>query len=295
MEKTKKTVALGFFDGVHLGHQVLLRECTAMAREMDAQPAAITFLAHPQSLFTQTPPGLISTAGDRKKLLQRFGMEEVYKFPVTEEVMSTPWRQFLTCLTQDGAAGFVCGNDFRFGHKGEGSAETLKAFCEELGLPCRIVSEQTLDGVRISSTYIRALLEAGKMEEAVRFLGHPYILSGKVVSGQKLGRTIGVPTANLLLPEELIPPRFGVYACRAEVDGKDLLAVTNVGTRPTVNGEGITVESWILDFDGDLYGKEMTLEFHKFLRPERKFPNLDALQHEIRENGEEVRKYFEKK
>jgi len=295
MENRKKTVALGFFDGVHLGHQALLRECVAMAREMNAQPAAITFAAHPKSLFTQTPPGLINTAQDRETLLRQFGMEKVYTLPVTKDVMSTNWRQFLTNLTQKGAAGFVCGNDFHFGHKGEGSAETLQAFCAERGLPCKIVPEQTLDGVRISSTHIRGLLEAGEMEEAIRFLGHPHILSGVVTSGRKLGRTMGIPTANLQIPEGLQAPKFGVYACKAEVGGKSLPAVTNIGTRPTVAGEGVTVEAWILDFDGDLYGRELTLEFHSFLRPEEKFPDLDTLRSEIRKNGEEVRKFFEKK
>lgn len=295
MEKTKKIIALGFFDGVHLGHQVLLRQCARLAGEMGAIPAAITFGAHPKSLFTQTPPGLINTAEDREKLLRQFGMEAVYTLPVTKNVMSTPWRQFLTNLTEKGAAGFVCGNDFRFGHKGEGSAEALQLFCEEKGLPCRIVAEQTLNGVRISSTHIRTLLEAGEMEEAVRFLGHPHILSGVVTSGRKLGRTIGVPTANLCLPEGLQAPRFGVYACKAEVAGKILPAVTNVGTRPTVSGQGVTVESWILDLDEDLYGKVLTLSFHKFLRPEKKYPDLETLGMEIRKNGAQTLKFFEKK
>ena len=132
------------------------------------------------------------------------------------------------------------------------------------------------------------------METAVRFLGHPHVLTGAVVPGQQLGRKLGIPTANLRLPEGLAVPKFGVYACRAVVEGKTYAAVTNIGTRPTVEGTGITVEPWILDYEGDLYGREITLEFHKFLRPEMKFPDLAALQQEIRKNAAETRDYFRK-
>ena len=133
------------------------------------------------------------------------------------------------------------------------------------------------------------------MAEAVSFLGHPHVIAGTVVEGKQLGRTIGIPTANLLLPEGVVCPRFGVYACKASVDGKEYLAVTNVGVRPTVSGSGITVEPWLLDYEGDLYGKTLTLEFYAFLRPEQKFDSLEALQAEIRKNGAQTRKFFEKK
>ena len=288
----KRIFALGFFDGVHLGHQALLRACVAMARETGCEAAAITFDRHPQSLFSNSIPPLLTTPEDRKRLLLQNGMTQIRVFPVTEEVMSTPWQRFLEELLDLGAAGFVCGDDFRFGHKGEGSAETLTTFCQERGLPCVIVESQTMDGIRISSTHIRELLEAGETEEANRFLGHPHILSGTVVPGRQLGRTIGIPTANLHLPEGVLVPRFGVYACICRVDEKQYLAVTNVGTRPTVNGHHITVEPWLLDFDGDLYGKTITLEFHAFLRPERKFDSLAALKAELENNARQTREYF---
>ena len=292
MRKGKQVFALGFFDGVHLGHQALLARCVEMARELDCSPAAITFDAHPKSLFTSQVPPLINSTEDRKLLLSRFGMAEIRTFPVIRQVMTMPWQDFLGDLLEDGAVGFVCGNDFRFGARGEGSGETLLAYCRERGLPCTIVEEQTVDGLRISSTHIRQLIEAGETETANRFLGHPHLLTGTVVPGKQLGRTLGIPTANLRLPEDLVVPKFGVYACLAEIDGEKYPAVTNVGTRPTVSGVGITVEPWILDFSGDLYGKTIGLEFHKFLRPEQKFPDLTALQAEIRNNAAETRAYF---
>ena len=294
MRNEKRIYALGFFDGVHLGHQALLKECAALAKEQGCTAAAITFDAHPQSLFSQDVPPLLSTTLDRCLLLQSYGMEIVHTFSVSAEVMSTPWELFLEQLLQQGAAGFVCGDDFRFGHRGEGNAEKLQSFCKTRNLPCVIVPEQLRHGKRISSSLIRSLIESGEMESAMHFLGHPHMLTGYVCHGQKLGRKLGVPTANLIIPAGIAVPKFGVYACRIVIDGTPYRAVANVGTRPTVSGSGITVEPWILDFEGDLYGKELRLEFHRFLRSEIKFSGLDALKAQIARDAEETRLYFER-
>lgn len=286
--------ALGFFDGVHLGHQALLAECRRLAAENNCETAAITFETHPQSPFTKNPPRQINTLQDRNMLLLRYGIDRVYAFPATEDVMSTEWEAFLELLLTYGGAGFVCGEDFRFGRGGEGNVEKLRQFCRERQLPCSIVPEQLLDGMRIASTHIRSLLEEGNMAEANRFLGHPHVLSGEVTTGRKLGRTLGIPTANLLIPEGVVCPKHGVYACKAVVEGSEYLAVTNVGNRPTVGGHRVTVEPWLLDFDGDLYGKHLLLEFHSFLRAEKKFDSLEILKAEIQENARQTRKFFEK-
>lgn len=290
----KYIYALGFFDGVHLGHQKLLAQCCSLAKEYGCTAAAITFDRHPKSLFTDTPTVLISTIPDRELLLKRYGMESIRVLPVTRETMSQPWMDFIQSLLKDGAAGFVCGDDFHFGHRGEGDAEKLKAFCHEQGLPCIVVPEQTVGSIRISSTYIRRQIETGDMATAVKFMGHPYTLTGTVVHGKQLGRRLGIPTANLRLPAGLAIPKFGVYACCVLIDGVRYPAVTNIGTRPTVAGEGITVEPWILDYDGDLYGREITIEFFKFLRSEEKFPSLEALQAEIRRNAQQTRELIQR-
>ena len=292
MKQVKRVFALGFFDGVHLGHQALLAECVSLAKQLGAQTAAITFDRHPRSLFEQTPPPLISTAASRELLLRRYGIEFIRAFPVTKEVMGMPWRKFLAEMMACGAVGFVCGDDFHFGRCNEGSVQALKEFCGQRGMPCVIVPEQAVDGKRISSTYIRRQIESGDMETAMRFLGHPHIISGIVIPGKQLGRTLGIPTANILLEPGLVVPKFGVYACRCVVDGKSYAAVTNVGTRPTVSGVGVTVEPWILDFDGNLYGQEITLEFHRFLRPETKFNGLEALKTQINRDADTTRNYF---
>ena len=291
----KRIFALGFFDGVHLGHQALLQACRSLADELDCKAGVVTFLGHPDQVVSGTPTPLINTPADRSRLLRRFGMDDVLELPFDKQLMNMPWMTFFRLLlTKYGAAGLVCGHDFRFGFRGEGNVEKLSSACRDAGIPCRIVPEQKLDGITVSSTHIRSLLERGEMERAEAFLGHRHILTGTVVPGRHLGRTLGIPTANLVLPRGLLIPRFGVYICRAAVDGASYPAVTNVGTRPTVGGQNVTVEPWILDFDGDLYGKELTLEFCKFLRPEIKFPSLADLQAEIQKNALETRKFFEK-
>lgn len=278
----QKTIfALGFFDGVHLGHQALLTACRELAEQNHCRTGAVTFTAHPDALVFGKAPVLINTIGNRVCLLKKFGMDQVVALPFDKALMSTHWSDFLTQLVEAGAAGFVCGDDFRFGAGGNGTAKKLAAFCESRNMPCAIVPEQVLDGGRISSTRIRELLEAGEVAAANRLLGHAHILSGVVTEGKKLGRTLGFPTANLPLPDGVLIPKWGVYATKVTVDGKTYAAVTNIGARPTVNGQGVNAECHLIDFADDLYGKEITVAFYDFIRPEQKFDSLEALQAQI--------------
>ena len=291
MENKKIIYALGFFDGVHLGHQALLSAC----KELSDSCGAVTFTTHPDTLVLGKTPELINTSADRLKLLHHFGMDAVVELPFDKVLQNMPWQDFLALLQKKyHAGGFVCGHDFRFGHKGQGTAALLAEYCKEQGLPCKVVPAQKIEDTLISSTHIRCLLGQGEMETACRFLGHPHILTGTVVSGKQLGRTIGIPTANLLPPPETVALRHGVYACMAYVENTAYPAVVNVGNRPTVDGDGVTVEAWLLDFDGDLYGKELSLAFYKFLRPEQKFASLAQLQAEIQKNRAQVRNFFTK-
>ena len=286
----KCILALGFFDGVHMGHTVLLQECRRLADENQYRAGVVTFGNHPDKLVMGAAPELINTLADRERLLRRSGIDDVIVFPFDRKLKAMPWRDFISMLMEKhNAAGFVCGEDFHFGKHGQGKAEKLMQACEELGIPCSVVPQQRLDGVVISSTHIRHLMETGHMSQAVRFLGHPHMLTGKVIHGFQLGRKLGIPTANLMLPKELVVPKMGVYACVALVNGVRYPAVTNIGTRPTVAGIGITVETWILDYSGDLYGKEITLEFYQFIRPEQKFATLESMRQEIFRNAEEAR------
>ena len=286
--------ALGFFDGVHLGHKALLDTCVKLAEEENAIPGVLTFAGSPQSLMKEDA-GLLTTLEERQMLFSQMGMEEILILPFDEKLKKMPWQAFYCLLKeQHSAVGFVCGEDFRFGAGGAGTAALLQDICQKEGLSCRVVEKVKVGEDTVSSRLIRRLLEDGQLEKANALLGHPYLLSGKVVSGKQIGRTIGVPTANLSYNKERICLPHGVYACRVKLEGKYYGAVTNIGHRPTVEGEGITVEPWILDFAGDLYGSHLTLELLSFLRPEQKFQNPEMLRAQIGEDAIRTREIFEK-
>lgn len=281
MEK-RYIYALGYFDGVHLGHQALLDACKKAAQEQGVHSGALTFWGHPEELLLGRSPALINTTMDRNSMLRQT-VEEVVELPFDFGMMRMPWRSFMRMLVQEhNACGIVCGADFRFGRGGVGNTTLLQEYCQSAGLSCTVVPEQCLDGQRISSSLIRKLLEQGDPEQAQRYLGHPHVLSGTVVHGRQVGRTIGFPTANISYPDMLVKIPYGVYATVAEVDGQQYPAVTNLGVRPTVSGRGVTVESYLIGFSGDLYGKRLKLMFLKFLREEERFADLSLLGKQIK-------------
>ena len=297
VKQQKRVIALGFFDGVHLGHGALLSLCAKRAQELGAIPSAFTFDAHPASFITGSPTPLLSTPTDRAGLMERYyGIREVIVAHYDQQMMKTPWREFVTdfLLRNHGAIHLVVGHDFHFGYKGEGNPQRLQALCRELGLGCDIVPKVAEEGITISSTYIRTLIAQGEMDRAVQFLGHPHVLTGTVAHGKRLGSSLGFPTVNLHFPSGLLIPAHGVYATQAVFSSGDSRpAVTNVGIRPTVSdGSNVTAEGFLLDFDGDLYGQEVRMEFHHFLRPEQKFRSLDALRAEVMKNAQQTRDYF---
>ena len=285
-------LALGFFDGVHLGHGGLLKKTREVADRLGLPAAALTFDTHPDTLVFGAKVPLLNTPEVRKDLMQSlYGIDEVLTLHFDRATMDQPWQEFVrkTLLRTYRAAHVVCGHDYRFGAGGRGTPEKLAEECARLGLGFDCIPEIRLEGQTVSSTLIRSLLESGETAKAVRFLGHPHILTGTVISGRHLGRTLGIPTANLSVPEGILVPKFGVYAARAVFDGQTRPAVVNIGVRPTVDGHTVTVEPWILDFDGDLYGHALRLELTDFLRPEQKFASLEALRSEILRNAETVR------
>ncbi len=291
----ERVIALGFFDGVHLGHGQLLRRCRLAADQLGCQAAALTFDLHPDTLVFGREVPLLSSPRDRERLMRElYGMDQVLTVHFDRAMRDMPWEEFLerVLLEEYHAVGLICGHDFRFGAGGRGTASLLQEAAAKHGISCAVVPEYRVENVPVSSTYIRQLLAQGDMDRARLFLGHPHLLSGKVTRGNQLGRTLGIPTANLIPDPALLLPPKGVYACRARIPGGACLAVANIGTRPTVGGTGLTVEPWLLDFQGDLYGQEVTLELWRYLRPEQKFPSLEALQNEIRRNAAETREFF---
>ena len=293
----ERVIALGFFDGVHLGHAALLRRTVEEAAARGVTPAVFTFDRVPKEVLTGIPCPLINSPEDRADLVRRlYGIRDVIMVPFDDEMRTTSWADFVTKILVERyhAVHLVAGHDHHFGHKNQGSPELLVQKCAELGLGCDIIPKVEIGGITVSSTYIRRLVELGQIERANRFLGHPHTLTQVVRHGRRIGRTIGIPTVNLTVPSHVLVPQHGVYVSRVYLpDGRSFAGVTNVGTRPTVCENGsISVETFLLDFDGDLYGTDIRLEFCKRLRDEVKFASLEALRDGIRKNIAETREYF---
>ena len=296
--KHDRVIALGFFDGVHLGHAALLRLTRRRADELGIPAAVLTFDTHPDTLVYHQPVPLINTLEDRKYLMEeKFSMDEVILAHFNRAMMEMPWEAFVEdyLLGELGAKHVVCGHDFSFGYRGQGTPDKLRRLCAQRGVGVNVVDKVSLGGITVSSTHIRQLIRQGDMEAAAQMLGHRHFLSGEVLHGKELGRRLGFPTANLALPEGLIAPAYGVYATLVTLpDGSAHPAVTNVGLRPTVHDQlGRLVEAWILDCTAELYGERIRVEFFTRLRGEKKFDSLEALREEVLRNADETRAYFQ--
>jgi riboflavin kinase/FMN adenylyltransferase len=284
---TPTAVALGNFDGIHLGHRQVISP--VLGTGTGNRPTVVTFSPHPTEFFTGKPRSLLTPLDEKAACLEAMGAEQLVMLPFTQELAALTPQQFVEeILVQHMQAQHVSvGVDFRFGCKRLGTAEDLSAIAATFGVSTTIVPLLTFHGKRISSSSIRGALLSGDVKTANRMLGRSYRLVGEVVKGQQLGRTIGFPTANLQLPANKLVPRQGVYGVRVSepgkepLPGKELLGVMNIGNRPTVNGLAQTIEVHLLDWTGDLYGHTLTVELEEFIRPEQKFASLEELQAQI--------------
>ena len=293
----KTVIALGFFDGVHLGHQALMARAVERGREHGLEPAVFTFDRSPREFVTGKPVPLLTSPEERRRLVEEsFPIRRVIVAKFDRAMMTMPWMDFLRVLAGRYNAGWlVAGHDFRFGHRNEGDAALLARGAAELGMGWDIIPAVAVDGVAVSSTRIRSLLEEGRAEEAGRLLGRPFSIAGTIAHGKGLGSRIGRPTLNLLPGGDQMIPARGVYVAAAELAGRRFPAVTNVGVRPTVDRDGgVTVESHLLEAEGDFYGESCRVSLLKRLRPEEEFPGLRELQAQIAADAEAAREYFRK-
>jgi riboflavin kinase/FMN adenylyltransferase len=239
---------------------------------------------------------LINSPDDRAGLIRRiFGINDIIFLHFDEEMMHMSWTDFIERLAVDfNAVHLIAGHDFRFGYKGEGDSRKLLKKCAELSIGCDIIPAVTYKGIKISSTYIRELIANGDIELAHEFLGHPHTLTETVRYGSRYGRTLGAPTINMRFADGVLVPPFGVYAAKVYLDdGTIYTAVTNIGVRPTIDSSNcVTVESYILGFDGNLYGKQVRVEFYKLLREEMRFASIDELKARIQEDVKLAQAYF---
>jgi riboflavin kinase/FMN adenylyltransferase len=296
MTDKRRVIALGFFDGVHIGHSALLERTLAIARERQLIPSVITFDTYPKSLVTGKKVPLINSAEDRAGLIHRvFGIDDVIFLHFDADTARMPWAEFVRHLVDEfGARHLVAGHDFHFGHNGEGDAARLSAKCAELGVGCDIIPAVKYKGVTSSSTLIRELLISGDMRQANEYLGHPHVLTDTVRTGYHLGRTLGTPTINMRFADGVLVPAHGVYATRVYLgDGQELMGVTNVGVRPTVSdSDSVTAETHILKFRGNLYGHVVRIEFYERTRPEMRFADVNELRERILADCKTVEQYF---
>ena len=288
-------IALGFFDGVHIGHGELLKMAVRRAQEKNCRSAAFTFDRSPREFVTGQSVPLLTTSGQRAEIIRgQYGVQDVFVEPFDRNMMTMPWENFLSDLLvgKYHAVHLVAGHDYRFGHKNEGDVEKLRAYCAAHGLGCDVIPRVELDGVTVSSSHIRSLLEEGDAARAAEFLGHPFSMEGTVRHGDGIGKKRLFPTANLIPEEHLLVPKRGVYATRAHLpSGETRVGVTNVGVRPTVSEKNsVTVETYLVDYEGDLYGKVLRLDFCDYLRPERRFSSTQELHDMIAHNAEEAKR-----
>lgn len=276
-------VALGNFDGVHRGHQQVIQPVLQKGGEIVS--TVVTFNPHPQEFFTGKRRSLLTPQSEKVEQLQRLGVEQLVLLPFDRELACLSPQEFVEkILVQLRSHSISVGQDFCFGKGRRGTVEDLKVIASNYEIPTTIVPLHTCQGERISSSAIREALAQGNLERAQLLLGRVYSLSGTVVTGKQLGRTIGFPTANIDLPIEKFLPCNGVYAVKVYIakDTSPLAGVMNIGNRPTVNGTNQSVEVYLIDWSGDLYGKVITVELKQLLRPEQKFESLDALKNQIK-------------
>jgi riboflavin kinase / FMN adenylyltransferase len=276
--RSPTVLTIGAFDGVHLGHQRLIRSVVESARASGRQAALVTFFPHPSVVLGRAEPFYLTSNEEKLAQLEQLGLDLAVVVEFTRETSQIRAAQFVSLLIQNlQMREMWVGHDFALGYKREGNPAFLQAMGAERGYAFHFMEPVTLDGQPVSSSRIRDALRAGDVRQANDCLGRPFRLSGVVVRGAQRGRKLGVPTANLAVWAEHAVPRNGIYACRAHVGGVAHRAVTNIGTRPTFDNGARTVEAHLLDFDGDLYGQTMALDLIEYQRPELRYDSVEAL------------------
>lgn len=287
-------MALGNFDGVHLGHQVVLRRAVEEGRSLGQKVVAATFHPHPQAVVRPgKEPKLLTSLDLRREALMEYGADEVRVIRFDKELSRKSPREFVedVLVGELGAKLVVVGENFRFGHRAAGDVEDLGRILRSFDGGVRAVSIRSENGgEEISSTRVRALIATGEVRDAARLLGRPYVVRGEIVEGDRRGRTIGFPTANVMPDPSVVVPAHGVYAGHVWAEGERYAACTNVGVAPTFGRHESRIEAHLLDFEGDLYGKIVDVSFVERIRPEKRFSGVDELKAQIGRDLEEARR-----
>jgi riboflavin kinase/FMN adenylyltransferase len=297
-DNIKTAVTSGTFDGVHLGHEKILRRVSTIAKEKNLKSVLLTYWPHPRFVLHQNDQSLklLTTFNEKAEFIDQAGIDYLVRIPFTEEFSQLEPADFVKKILIDrlNTSTLVLGYDHHFGKDRKGNFEYLEANSQSFGFSLEEIPRHDIDDIGVSSTKIRNFLLEGNVYEAQALLGRPYSLKGQVVEGDKLGRGIGYPTANIWVPEsyKLIPAE-GVYATKVKFGAKVFDGMTNIGIRPTVNGSQKRIEVNIFNFEGDLYGEEIELRFVKKLRDENKFDGLEKLKEQLALDKQAAQKIFE--
>ncbi|MBQ6370999.1 MAG: bifunctional riboflavin kinase/FAD synthetase [Firmicutes bacterium] len=287
-------VALGNFDGVHKGHQQIIERTVRTAKAMDLKSAVFTFSNHPSTILGHGDPVKnILYAEEKTRIIEEMGINYLINIPFTKEILFMPPEKFVEKILVDclHIKEAYCGFNYSFGYRASGTPEVLMHEGLKHGFGLHVQEPYKIDGIVVSSTYIRELITDGRMEEATKFMGRMYAIGGEVIVGNKLGRTIGFPTMNLVIDETMITPPNGVYITYCTVDGVRYPAVTNVGNKPTIGEYAKNIETHIFNYDEDTYGKHINVEFVKWTRPEQKFAGIDELKNQIQSDCIQAKAY----
>ena len=285
-------VALGNFDGIHKGHQEIIGRTVKEAEAAGLKSAVFTFSNHTSSILKNVPKVKnILYPEDKLRILEEMGVDYVFNIPFTEEILRMSPEEFIEeiLVNRFNIREAYCGFNYSFGYKASGTPEVLMHEGLKHGFGIHVQEPYVIDGVVVSSTYIRQLIEEGRMEEAAKFMGRMYSVSGEIIVGNKLGRTIGFPTCNILVDDTMITPPNGVYITTCTIDGVTRSSVTNVGVKPTIGTYEKNIETHIFDFNEDVYGKQIRVDFIKHTRGEQKFDGLNALKKQIESDSIEAR------
>lgn len=293
--KTKNqgtAVALGYFDGIHMGHKSVLDKALTKAEEKGLIPVVVLFDIHPRKLLTGKVPPMLTSEEKKRETLRAMGFE-IFEFNFREGINYEP-QEFIEKILIDslGAKVVSCGFDYHYGKGGKGNSETMREALSEKNIEFYSLEPVLMGDEIVSSTAIRKFIAEGEIEKANAMLGEYFSYDFTVNKGDGLGRTWGIPTINQSFPEDFIVPKYGVYVSESVVDGESYISVTNIGIRPTVDGDDERSETCILDFTGDLYGKNIQVKLIKYLREEKKFPNVDELRQAIGKDIENARKVY---
>ena len=287
-------LTIGTFDGVHLGHQKIVERVVTTARQEGLLATVFTFFPHPRMVVQHDKDlKLIHTLEEKKQLLQQLGVDLLVVQPFNEAFAQLTAEEFVsTILVQRlNVKKVIIGYDHRFGRNRTANIDDMRLFGKKYGFAVEEISVQEVDEVSVSSTKIREALNKGDVTTAEHYLGTPYSLTGRVVHGLKLGRTLGYPTANIQVTEDYkLIPKDGVYAVYSYIDGRKVYGMMSIGKNPTIEGKGASIEVYFFDFNGDLYDQKLTIEFVQYLREEQKFDTIDLLKKQLQDDETAARK-----